>query len=70
MQLKQLFCKHDYKWLDDIYYPYCDGSNMSEVHQCSKCGKYKRVRKLDLSNYGTDRSIEAGLRFGDTRREE
>lgn len=47
MQLKQLFCRHDYKWLDDINYPYWDGSNTSEIYQCSKCGKHKRVRKLD-----------------------
>ena len=41
--------------------PYWDGSNMSEIYQCSKCGKYKRIRELDLSNYGIEQSIKAGL---------
>ena len=36
---------------------------MSEIYQCSKCGKHKRVRKLDLSNYGIEQSIKAGLRY-------
>lgn len=63
MKISQLFCKHDYKWLDDIYYSYWDGSNMSEIYQCSKCGRHKRVRKLDLSNYGIEQSIKAGLRY-------
>lgn len=63
MKISQLFCKHDYRWLDDIYYPYWDGSNMSEIYQCSKCGKHKRVRKLNLSNYGIEQSIKAGLGY-------
>lgn len=63
MKISQLFCKHNYKWLDNIYYSYWDGSNMSEIYRCSRCGKYKRVRKLDLSNYGIEQSIKAGLRL-------
>lgn len=48
MKLKQLFCKHDYKFQIEVRAKSGIAFEQRIIRKCSKCGKTKVIDKVDI----------------------
>lgn len=53
MKLKQLFCKHDYKFQIEVKAKSRIEFEQRIIQKCSKCGRTKVISKADISIWDT-----------------